>query len=30
MGKRVISLSSWDIPGTIKAKSPEEAIRLLS
>jgi hypothetical protein len=29
MGKRVISLSSWDIPGTIKAKSPEEAIRLL-
>jgi len=30
MGKRVISLLSWDIPGTIKAKSPDEAIRLLS
>jgi uncharacterized protein (TIGR00725 family) len=29
MGKRVISLLSWDIPCTIKAQSPEEAIRLL-
>ncbi|MGA9098407.1 MAG: TIGR00725 family protein [Methanotrichaceae archaeon] len=30
MGKRVISLGSWDIPGTLKAMSAEEAVELLS
>ncbi len=29
MKKRVISLQSWDIPGTIKAETPEEAVKLL-
>ena len=29
MGKRVISLSNWDVPGALKAQSSEEAIRLL-
>ncbi len=29
MRKRVISLHSWEIPGTVKAKTPEEAVRLL-
>jgi len=29
MGKRVISLKSWEIPGAMKAETPEEAIRLL-
>jgi len=30
MKKRVISLKSWDIPGTLKAETPEEALKLLS
>jgi len=29
MKKRVISLHSWEIPGTIKAETPKEAVRLL-
>jgi uncharacterized protein (TIGR00725 family) len=29
MGKRVISLKSWEIPGAMKAETPEEAMRLL-
>jgi uncharacterized protein (TIGR00725 family) len=29
MGKRVISLKSWEIPGAMKAETPEEAVRLL-
>lgn len=29
MNKRVISLKSWDIPGTLKAETPEEALKLL-
>ncbi len=29
MGKRVISLQSWDIPGVLNAGTPEEAVRLL-
>jgi len=29
MGKRVISLQSWQIAGTIAAKTPEEAVELL-
>ncbi len=29
MKKRVISLQSWEIPGTIKAETTEEAVRLL-
>ncbi|HUI40080.1 MAG TPA: TIGR00725 family protein [Methanothrix sp.] len=29
MGKPVISLGSWDIPGTIKAEMPDEALELL-
>ncbi len=29
MGKPVISLFSWDIPGVIKAKDPEEAFSIL-
>jgi hypothetical protein len=29
MKKRVISLHSWEIPGTIKANTPQEAVRLL-
>lgn len=29
MGKRVISLGSWDIPGTLKAVTAEEAVGLL-
>jgi hypothetical protein len=29
MGKKVISLRSWDVPGTIKAQTPEEAVELL-
>jgi len=29
MKKLVISLQSWEIPGTIKAETPEEALRLL-
>jgi uncharacterized protein (TIGR00725 family) len=27
-GKRIIGLGTWDIPGVIKAISPEEAVRL--
>ena len=27
-GKRIIGLGTWDIPGIIKADSPEEAVRL--
>lgn len=27
-GKKIIGLGTWDIPGVIKAKSPEEAIEL--
>ncbi|MDD5734258.1 TIGR00725 family protein [Methanothrix soehngenii] len=30
MNKAVISLGSWDIDGTLRAKDPREAIRLLS
>ncbi len=30
MKKRVISLKSWDIPGTLRAETPEEALKLLS
>ena len=30
MNKAVISLGSWDIAGTLRAKDPREAIRLLS
>jgi uncharacterized protein (TIGR00725 family) len=29
MGRTVISLRSWDVPGTIKAQTPEEAVELL-
>jgi uncharacterized protein (TIGR00725 family) len=29
MGKRVISLKSWEIPGAMKAVTPEEAVELL-
>ena len=29
MGKRVISLRSWEIPGAMKAGTPEEAVKLL-
>jgi len=29
MKKRVISLHSWEIPGTIKANTPQDAVRLL-
>ena len=29
IGKRVISLKSWEIPGALKAETPEEAIKLL-
>ena len=29
MKKRVISLQSWEIPGTIKAETTEEAVKLL-
>jgi len=29
MKKRVISLRSWEIPGTIRAETPKEALRLL-
>ena len=29
MGKRVISLKSWEIPGAVKAGTPEEAVKLL-
>jgi uncharacterized protein (TIGR00725 family) len=29
MGRKVISLRSWDVPGTIKAQMPEEAVELL-
>ncbi|MDM7912967.1 MAG: TIGR00725 family protein [Methanotrichaceae archaeon] len=29
MGKKVISLRSWDIPGAMKAGTPEEAVGLL-
>ena len=27
-GKKIIGLGTWDIPGVIKAKSPEEAIEI--
>ena len=27
-GKRIIGLGTWDIPGLIKAETPEEAVRL--
>ena len=27
-GKKIIGLGTWDIPGVIKAKSPEEAVEL--
>jgi len=30
MKKRVISLRSWDIPGAVRAETPEEALGLLS
>lgn len=30
MKKRIISLKSWDVPGTIRADTPEDALRLLS
>ena len=29
MGKPVVSLESWEIPGTMKAETPEEALALL-
>jgi uncharacterized protein (TIGR00725 family) len=29
MGKPVVSLRSWEIPGTLKAETPEEALALL-
>lgn len=29
MGRKVISLKSWDVPGIIKAQTPEEAVALL-
>ena len=29
MNKPVISLKSWDIPGTLRAETPEEALKLL-
>ncbi len=29
MGKPVVSLGSWEIPGTLKAGTPEEALALL-
>lgn len=29
LGKKVISLRSWDIPGVLKAESPEEAVSLI-
>lgn len=29
MNKKVISLKSWDIPGTVRVKTPEDAINLL-
>ncbi len=29
MGKRVISLKSWDVAGAIRAETPEEAVALL-
>jgi len=29
MGKPVVSLRSWEIPGTMKAKTPEDALALL-
>ncbi len=29
MGKKVISLNSWDIPGTLKAATAEEAMKFL-
>jgi uncharacterized protein (TIGR00725 family) len=29
MRKTVISLGSWQIPGTLPAKTPEDAVRLL-
>jgi uncharacterized protein (TIGR00725 family) len=29
MGKRVISLQSWDVEGVIKVETPEEALSLL-
>jgi len=28
MGRRVINLSEWDVEGTVRAKSAEEAVRL--
>ena len=27
LGKKVIGLETWDIPGVIKAKTPEEAVK---
>ena len=29
MGRPVISLGSWDIPGALKANSPEQAVEIL-
>ncbi|MDM7939910.1 MAG: TIGR00725 family protein [Methanothrix sp.] len=29
MGKRVISLQSWEIPGTVRAETPEDAVKLV-
>ncbi len=29
LGKKVVSLHSWDIPGTLRASNPEEAVSLL-
>ncbi|NMB85527.1 MAG: TIGR00725 family protein [Methanothrix sp.] len=28
MGKRVISLQSWEVPGTVRAETPEDAVKL--
>jgi uncharacterized protein (TIGR00725 family) len=29
MGKRVIALGTWDVPGTVRAETAEEAVGLL-
>ncbi|HNX40321.1 MAG TPA: LOG family protein, partial [Methanothrix sp.] len=29
MGRPVISLASWDIPGALRASSPEQAVEML-
>ena len=30
LGKKVIGLETWDIPGVIKARTPEEAVKILT